>query len=216
MATFTVYQTIILPMGFKKLLLVLLLSLLASIAAKAQQFNGGFAAGIVGSQVAGDTYSGFNKAGIYAGGWVNLPVKERTAWQMELDYIQKGSRRNPDPKSPDPTYFIMRLGYVELTLIYQYRLRSGLLLEAGPAFSFLLHHFEERDYQSVTNHPFRLINYNVTLGIAYPLNDRMTAHFRTDNSVRSIRTEPSNGNVWRLFEYGQFNDCLVLSLSYKL
>jgi hypothetical protein len=74
-------------MGFKKLLCIFLLSMLASIAAKAQQFNGGFAAGIVGSQVAGDTYSGFNKAGIYAGGWVNLPMKERTAWQMELDYI---------------------------------------------------------------------------------------------------------------------------------
>jgi hypothetical protein len=184
--------------------------------AKAQQFSGGIAAGVVGSQVAGDTYSGFNKAGIYAGGWVNLPVKERTAWQMELDYIQKGSRRNPDPKSIDPTYYIMRLGYVELTFLYQFKLRSGLIIEGGPAFSFMLHQFEERDYQPVTNYPYRLFNSNITLGIAYPFSDRLVAHFRTDNSVQSIRTEPSNGNVWRLFEYGQFNDCLILSLAYKL
>lgn len=183
---------------------------------KAQQFSGGIAAGVVGSQVAGDTYSGFDKAGIYAGGWVNLPVKERTAWQMQLDYIQKGSRRNPDPKSTDPTYYIMRLGYVELTFLYQYKLRSGLIIEGGPAFSFLLHHFEERDYQTVGDYPFRLFNSNITLGIAYPVSDRFIAHFRTDNSLQSIRTQPSNGNVWRLFEYGQFNDCLVLSLAYKL
>ena len=131
--------------------------------AKSQQFNGGIAAGVVGSQVAGDTYSGFDKAGIYAGGWVNLPVKERSSWQMELDYIQKGSRRNPDPKSPDPTYYIMRLGYTELTFLYQFKLHSGLILEGGPAFSFLLHHFEERDYQTVTNYPFRLFNIAIHL-----------------------------------------------------
>jgi len=183
---------------------------------KAQQFSGGIAAGVVGSQVAGDTYSGFDKAGIIAGGWVNLPVKERTAWQMELDYIQKGSRRNPDPKSADPTFYIMRLGYVELTFLYQFKLRSGLIIEGGPALSFLLHHFEERDYQTVGNYPFRFFNSNFTLGIAYPISEKLIAHFRTDNSLQSIRTQPSNGNVWRLFEYGQFNDCLILSLAYKL
>lgn len=195
-------------------LIILLLACCLSV--QAQQFSGGVALGVVGSQVAGDTYSGFNKAGIYAGGWVNLPVKEQSAWQMELDYIQKGSRRNPDPKSAVPTYYIMRTGWVELAFLYQYKLRSGLILEGGPAFSFLLHHFEERDYQTVTNYPFRFFNSNLTLGIAYPVSDRLTAHFRTDNSVQSIRTQPSNGNVWRLFEYGQFNDCLILSVAYKL
>ncbi|HOW31903.1 MAG TPA: outer membrane beta-barrel protein [Bacteroidales bacterium] len=200
----------------RKLQVLLFLVLICTPAAKAQQFSGGIAAGVVGSQVAGDTYSGFDKAGIYAAGWVNLPVKERSAWQMELGYVQKGSRRNPDPKSPDPTFYIMRTGWVELTVLYQYKLRSGLLLEGGPAFSFLLHHFEERDYQTVTNYPFRFFNSNFTFGLAYPVSDRLTVHFRTDNSVQSIRTQPSNGNVWRFFEYGQFNDCLILSLAYKL
>ena len=38
----------------------------------AQQFHGGIIAGIVGSQVAGDTYSGFDKGGIFGGGYVNI------------------------------------------------------------------------------------------------------------------------------------------------
>ncbi|HNX44150.1 MAG TPA: outer membrane beta-barrel protein [Bacteroidales bacterium] len=203
-------------MSYKNLLIVITIFILTGMSVRAQRFTGGVAAGVVGSQVAGDTYSGFDKAGIYAGVWVNLPAEEHSAWQMELDYIQKGSRRNPDPKSPDPTYFIMRLGYVELAFLYQYRLASGLLLEGGPAFSFLLHHFEERDYQPTGDYPFRLFNTNATFGVGYKINDKMTVHFRTDNSIYSIRTHPSNGNVGRFFDTGQYNDALILSLSYTL
>ena len=38
-----------------------------SCAGHAQDFNGGLMAGLVGSQVAGDTYSGYNKAGLFLG-----------------------------------------------------------------------------------------------------------------------------------------------------
>ena len=60
-----------------------------------QQFGGGLTAGVVGSQVAGDTFSGYNKGGIFAGGFVTLGMGGRSAMQLELAYFQKGSRENP-------------------------------------------------------------------------------------------------------------------------
>ena len=58
--------------------IVVLIFLLGGISEKmqAQQFHGGIALGLVGSQVAGDTYSGYNKAGISGGGFVNLNLSE--------------------------------------------------------------------------------------------------------------------------------------------
>ena len=43
----------------------------------AQKFTGGLKLGLVGSQVAGDLYGGYNKAGINAGGWIGLPVSPK-------------------------------------------------------------------------------------------------------------------------------------------
>ena len=67
-----------------QLFLLLLFSVFASGIVEAQVFTGGLSAGLVGSQVAGDNFSGYNKAGIFAGGFVALSVSEKSSLQMEL------------------------------------------------------------------------------------------------------------------------------------
>jgi len=186
------------------------------ITTSAQQFQGGIAGGLVGSQVAGDTYSGFNKAGVYAGFWIRLGLSERTSLQTEISYFQKGSRHNPDEKRQDMTFYLMRLGYIEMPFLYQLQLKNKIRLEVGPSFSLLLHSHEELDYQVVNYSKFRLINPSFMAGIGYPLTEKLSVHFRIDNSLLSIRSDEISGGVYRLFDHGQYNDCILFFVSYKL
>ncbi len=183
--------------------------------ASAQSFQGGIAAGLVGSQVAGDTYSGFNKAGIYAGFWVRLGLSEHTSLQTEISYFQKGSRHNPDEKKQDYTFYLMRLGYIEMPFLYQYHLKNKLILEAGPSFSFLLHSYEELDYMEVTYGDFCLFNPSFMAGIGYPVTDKLSVNFRMNSSLLSIRKDEVNGSVYRFFDHGQYNDCIMLFVGYR-
>jgi hypothetical protein len=65
--------------------------------------------------------------------------------------------------------------------------------------------------------PFKKQNLSIIFGVAYLLNGEVTIGLRTSNSLNSIR---GNNNVdgyrKRLGSYGQFNDVLILNLSYKL
>lgn len=181
----------------------------------AQKFQGGFAGGLVGSQVAGDTYSGYNKAGIYTALWVRLGLNERSSLQTEISYFQKGSRHNPDDKRQDMTFYLMRLGYIEMPFLYQLTIKNKLTLEVGPSFSVLLHSYEELDYQEVNYGKFSLINPSFMAGIGFPVTERLGVHFRMNSSVLSIRAKELNGGIYRFFDNGQYNDCILFFLSYK-
>ena len=182
----------------------------------AQPFKGGVAAGLVGSQVAGDTYSGFHKPGAFASLWVSLDVGEHSSVYTEVSYFQKGSRHNPDEKTEDYTFYLMRLGYIEMPFLYQYHMKSKLTLEIGPSFSFILHSYEELDYDEVSYGKYSLFNPSLMAGVRYPLTDKIAAGFRTVNSILSIRAGNINGGVYRIFDEGQYNDCILLYLSYRL
>lgn len=170
---------------------------------------------MVGSQVAGDLFSGYNKAGISAGAWVSLRVSPNHAFQMELSYIQKGSRENPDYEKERYDFYLMRLGYVELPVLYRMIYSDKLNFETGLGMNFLLHHYERYNSEELTS-PFAKSNLCFILGLSYNINERLRANFRTNNSLFSIRTEKVNGNVWRIWDHGQFSDALVLSVYYKL
>lgn len=193
--------------------------LFAGLDASGQWFKGGLSAGIVGSQVAGDTYSGYHKAGIYAGAWIQLPLNQHATLQSELCYFQKGSRHNPDVKGPDSTsmtFYLMRLGYIEMPFLYQYTLSNNLTFEGGPSFGFLLHSREEDNIGVVDYGKFRLFNPSLVLGISYKLNDKVSVHFRNNSSILSIRSYLRSGAVWRFVDHGQYNDAITFFISYQL
>jgi len=207
-------------MNTKKIVVYLLSGLLLPFAVRtsafAQKFEGGLLAGLCASQVAGDTYSGYDKAGVFAGGYVSLPLSNRVDIRLELDYIQKGSRKNPKPELDDYDSYLMQLGYVEMPLLFQFHIGSKLVAETGPAMSFLLHSREEIDQVEGTNNPFKKQNLSIIAGISFPVTVKISAGLRTVNSLFSIRQDRVTGDVWRIWDYGQFNDVLVLSFGYKL
>jgi hypothetical protein len=195
---------------------LLLIALTTGILANAQKFEGGILLGLVGSQVAGDSYSGFNKAGINAGGWISLPVSPKSELQMELAYIQKGSRENPDQEKGQYDTYIMRLGYVELPFLYRYKYSPRFEFETGLGFNFLVHSDETLNGYELTDHPFKATNLCFIAGMSVSINERLKINIRTDNSLFSIRKDQVTGDVWRFWGYGQFSDALILSVYYSL
>jgi hypothetical protein len=200
----------------KRISLIIIAQCLFFTISYAQQFEGGVSGGLVGSQVAGDTYSGFHKAGVYAAAWVRLGLSEHTSLQTEISYFQKGSRHNPDEKHQNMTFYLMRLGYIEMPFLYQFTLNNKLTLEAGPSFSILLHSYEELDYLEVSYGNFSLINPSFMAGLGYPINEKLSVHFRMNSSLLSIRAKDTGEGVYRFVDRGQYNDCILFFLSYKL
>lgn len=186
--------------------------------AGSQQFNGGILAGVAGTQVAGDTYSGFKKAGIFAGGFVNLQVNKHSAIQMEIEFFQKGSRKNPDAENNDYDQYIFRVNYVELPVFYQYIINNRFRLEAGPSLGFLINYYEEFNTEEIKfgNRPAR-VTFQINAGLYVNIFERLMFNLRTSNSLINIRSDNATGDIIRIFpgNYGQFNDCLVMSLFYR-
>ena len=207
-------------MNSNKIIHYLLIGLLLSFAVRpsafAQKFEGGLLAGLCASQVGGDSLSGYDKAGVFAGGYVSLPLSSRVHIRLEMDYIQKGSRKNPVPEKDDYNSYLMQLGYVEMPLLLQFYMRSKLAAEVGPAISFLLHYSEKFNQENAYAHQFAKQNLSIIAGISYPVTEKISAGLRTNNSLISIRKDKFTGNIRRLWGYGQFNDVLILTLGYKL
>lgn len=184
-----------------------------------QQFQGGLIGGLVGSQVAGDLYSGYNKVGVMGGGYIALQLSDKFSLQLEMEYIQKGSRHNADPDIPTDITYKLNLDYLELPLLLRYRVMNQMELEAGLAYAALISHKESQDGQSMANYRpgFNSVNLSFVGGISYTYKEKYRFNLRTDNSLETIRKGTFPGMVRRLDnKYGQFNDILVISLFYKL
>jgi len=129
----------------KKLYIILpaLMLLVCVQEADAQMFRGGVHTGITTSQVSQDRAGGFDKLGWFASVYTNRDVGEFSRLQLEIMYIQKGSRHYYDPVHEDnnnpktlfafpveirndefdgpPPYrdYTFRLHYIEVPVFYQ-------------------------------------------------------------------------------------------------
>jgi len=201
-----------------RIVIFILTFITVTFSVKSQQFNGGIMAGVAGTQVAGDTYSGFNKAGIFAGGFVNLQISKHSAFQMELEYFQKGSRKNPDAENNDYDQYLFRVNYVELPVLYQYIINQRFRLEAGPSLGFLINYYEKKNEEEIKDgNPAAKVTFQINAGLYINITDHLMFNIRTNNSLLNIRSDNATGDVIRIFpgNYGQFNDALVMSLFYQ-
>lgn len=204
----------------KKILVWCGLMLIIPLWSNAQQFQGGLVGGVVGSQVAGDRYSGYNKVGIMGGAYIALTMAEKYTLQLEMEYIQKGSRHNVDPDKPGDITYKLNLGYIEMPLLFRYKIMERVDVEAGLGMGFLVSHKESQDGQDISKQMpgFNATNLSVIAGFSYSFHDRYRINLRTGNSLEGIRKPPAfPGNVQRIgSKWGQYHDILVISLLYRL
>lgn len=200
-------------------ILALVFTLFSSNEVLAQQFNGGAFAGLSTSQISGDALAGFDKAGLYLGAYANLFTTERRGWQMEIAYIEKGSRKLARPDIGDFFSYRLGLNYVETWLLFRYKWNKHLSLEVGPSFGVLV---KSKEIMNEGSSASRLDNgeyfdrtdLSLNLGVYYHINPVWSVNVRFADSVIPVRPHASNATY--LLNFGQYNEVLSFSLRYEI
>lgn len=150
-------------------------------------FKAGISAGITTTQIDGDGYGGFDKAGITAGGFVNNNFgSEKWSAQMELLYVQKGSRRPPNLEKGITLYQI-NLSYVEIPVLAKFR-HKKLVYEAGLSYGQLIRHREFDMSGEIFNRPpFKKTELAFNGGLSVSLSEKLSLNARFVRSVLPVR-----------------------------
>lgn len=199
-----------LPMAKKTTSLLIVIFLALSISVKGQSFKAAVMGGVNSSQVSGDGLSGFNKVGLYIGGSAILPVSEKSSVEMELLFIQKGSKTPAPKEGAANVYYKMSLNYLEIPFIYTFRPVKRVSVHAGPTFGVLVKSKEEDIAGILTEQPpFQKTELGIAGGIAIHFNDQVSLLMRLSNSLLPIRKIGANT---RYFDSGQYNSGLAFFL----
>lgn len=197
---------------FRSIIVLMFLFLMTNNIASGQSFKAAVLAGINSSQVSGDELSGFNKVGLFIGGSAILPVSEKSLVEMELLFIQKGSK-TPTPKNGAANYFYkMSLNYLEVPLIYTFRPVKYVSVHAGPTFGVLVGSKEEDNAGELTGQiPFQKTELGIDSGLSVYFSEHLSLTMRLSTSLLPIRKTGANSP---LFESGQYNSGLAFFLQY--
>ena len=199
-------------MNHFKYIIIVIISII-SVTIYAQKFNGGVLGGLSASEVSGDRLEGPNKAGAYAGFFVNRYFSTRSSVQLELDFIQKGSSENPD-SSNNFTKYRLKLNYVEMPIHYKYDFHERGTLEVGLALGFLVYDTEKINDREddVSGNEFDRIDFSFNIGGYFRIIDNLLINVRYSNSILPIRPH-IGGATWKTNK-GQYNEVLSFTLHY--
>jgi hypothetical protein len=191
----------------KKLIFSMLI-LFISTQLYSQSFNAGILFGVVGSQVNGDRLKGFDKAGLLAGAFVNRNLSERISLQMEMVFIQKGSRK---PVTDDNSYYRLRVHYIEVPFLIRYHTLKKFIFTLGPTFGTLVFEGEDDQFGDFRNSlPFEKFELSGNFGFQYKLSEKWLFDGRYSHSITTIRPFPGVDNAF--FDGGQYNELIEISL----
>ena len=194
----------------KKFAILLFCGFLA-ISSNAQKFGGGIIAGASTSQVAGDMLGGFNKIGLLAGAYTNLKIKEDLQLQLEIIYIEKGSR---NPNLHKNTIQEITLSYVEVPISINLQQKENLGIELGILPAFIMSSKMNDYFSEIEINPsFEKYDFGIFAGINYHLSKKIILNSRISNSIIPIRPHVSGAtNGWNK---GQYNTVLSFALHYN-
>lgn len=160
-----------------------------------QSFNSGLAFGLVASQVDGDNFGGYNKIGLYGGIFVGHPINDKFDLNMQISFIQKGSRQNASPADGVYTSYLMRLNYAEIPLYFNWKLyQKKLYFQGGLTFGYLINAIEKDEYGVITQSSsvpeFNRFELGILGGFGYNINDKWSFVLRGQYSILPVRNTP--------------------------
>ncbi len=198
----------------KNTLLSLTFFLTTVVAVNAQEFNGGFLAGVAAAEISGDRLEGPNKPGVYAGVFVNRYFTEKSSLQLEMNFVQKGSKNYDSAAVYQNQDYLLRLNYVELFLHYKWDFGSRFTLEAGPSIGFLVKKppYEVAGGDIRTEPPFKTRDLSLNIGMFFALTERWDFNLRYSNSILAVRPH-SKGQTYK-WNKGQYNEVLSFTFHY--
>ena len=184
---------------------------------QAQQFDAGFRAGVSASQISGDDLRGYNKPGIYAGIFTSIDITDKSRISLEMNYVEKGSRKVAKPDEGIYTSYKLMLNYAEVPITYQYFINDNLSFELGPSFGVLLKRTNNEEDESGLlrdTRPFRKYELAINSSINYWFNENWAFSIRHSESVIPVRKHDSGATYW--FNRGQHLNVLRFIVTYKL
>ena len=193
----------------------IVLLLLVTVSVNAQKFKAGALIGISATQISGDDLGGFDKAGLVVGGMVSTPISEKFDIAMEITFFQKGSKKNAKPEKGDYNSYNLRLNYIEVPVLFQWKYSKRFTFEAGPTFGALLSYKEENELGDIPwdpPRPFDNFELGITGGMRVNFAQNFSSIFRISSSVLPVRPHQS-GETYRA-NNGQYNASLLLGLQY--
>jgi len=184
-----------------------------------QNFNAGIQAGLSTSEISGDYVTGPSNAGAYRGLFTNMYISDRSILQLELNYVQKGSKKNPD--STDVTSYLLRMHYIEIHFLYKLRIMKlfnldleRFVFEVGPSLGYLAKSYEEIDGWIMEDN-FNSLDFSGSIGMYYFISDNLAFNIRYSNTLFfPVRDVPS-GDTYFLRK-GQFNEVLSFTFHYTI
>lgn len=180
-----------------KRLLILIFLTGVSISSFAQGFGGGLFAGISTSQMTGDNIVGFHKAGFYGGAFTDYRFTPRSTLQLELSFLQRGSRQTPTVKNNN-TRFLYNLNYIEFPVLYRWYGIKNMNLEIGPSVSYLINSKQEDSFGEVTNKiEFNKIDLSIAAGLSYYLLKSKKLEVNARYSLSVIPTSSDAARYWQ-------------------
>lgn len=181
------------------------------------------ALGINGCQIHGDSYSGYNKVGIFAGAALNARFNKRASLDLGFYFSQKGSRHNPNPKSGDYSYYRVNLNYIDLPVSFRFRVNENYFVTAGPSIAYLASYSENINYTDMTGrYKFSSYEIGVNAGLGRKIKGNFYVEVRTSNSVNAIRSWGMASTVFypnpvaRFFNKGFYNNIITLFFAYHI
>ncbi|NEN21891.1 PorT family protein [Cryomorpha ignava] len=204
---------------YKVLIIILLLlwrsDLLLAQDSGSSAFNLDIHAGITASQVQGDGLSGFNKLGFTGG--LGITTTFSTKWDggFELNLIQKGSIKRPDPDAGNYTKYSMLLNYIQIPVYGKYKVNSKLSFLAGPAIGILISSKEEDMNGELTGTPdFEKLELALILGAEYSFSEKWAAQIRLEQSLLPIRSKGDYSS--NTLKGRQYSTVLGVLISYSI
>ena len=211
-----------------KVLSVLLLLLTGGFASlNAQPFHGGLLAGISATQVDGDTYAGYDKAGLMGGVFVNTLFNDWFYGQFEIKYTGKGAKK--PVSSNDPDVYTLALHYIDMPLLVGAKIKKVASVEIGLMPAYLFAANGETNLGKVSGkdllESFKKFDFLFLAGVNIRLLEKLTFNVRYSYSLASIlkidnqETQGSYYNWFgRLFgrKAGEFNNDLTMAVYYQL
>ena len=199
---------------------ILLFCGLLTLNLQAQNFGGGIILGLSASQVGGDNLEGFNKAGLLTGAFVNRHISPSLSIQMEMTYIQKGSKNPNMSNSEHKNYGVQDIfsSYIEIPLLLQYQQTNILKMETGVQIAYLIDGYYNDYLGKIPQNLSPFIEYDIglLLGLAYTYSKNISLSTRISNSILPIGTEDyEDHNSFNSTRKGKYNSGLSFSINYN-
>jgi hypothetical protein len=202
----------------KHIYFILFLLGISTMLSYSQRFEGGLLGGLNASQVDGDTFSGYHKAGIVLGGYAQTNLSGNIFAAMELKFAQKGSRNIDSLATDGQIKYIMRLNYAEMPIYLGIRTGERISLLAGISAGYLVRGTEYNDYGKLPpedQHPFNAFDVEAMIGFRFKMTDRLFVDMRGAYSVLPIRQKITGLSLY-YWRDNQFNNLLNTTVIYRL